>query len=90
MDISNLENSEYELKRMHYEFYNTHELDSTQTHFDANKFEFTSQSKLKEKSIHLKSVLKGNKYYLLGTVNASKNKADAFLILLKLPMQKKI
>lgn len=78
MDISNLENSEYELKRMHYEFYNTHELDSTQTHFDANKFEFTSQSKLKEKNIHLKSVLKGNKYYLLGTVNASKNKADAF------------
>lgn len=78
MDISNLEDSEYELKRMHYEFYNTHELDSTQTHFDKNKFEFTSQSKLKEKNIYLKSVLKGNKYYLLGTVNASKNKVDMF------------
>ncbi len=78
MDISNLEDSEYELKRMHYEFYNAHELDSTQTHFDKNKFEFTSQSKLKEKNIHLKSVLKGNKYYLLGTVNASKNKVDTF------------
>ena len=78
MDISNLEDSEYELKRMHYEFYNAHELDSTQTHFDKNKFEFTSQSKLKEKVIHLKSVLKGNKYYLLGTVNASKNKVDTF------------
>ncbi len=78
MDISNLEDSEYELKRMHYEFYNAHELDSTQTHFDNNKFEFTSQSKLKEKNIHLKSVLKGNKYYLLGTVNATKNKADTF------------
>ena len=78
MDISNLEDSEYELKRMHYEFYNAHELDSTQTHFDKNKFEFTSQSKLKEKNIYLKSVLKGNKYYLLGTVNASKNKVDMF------------
>lgn len=78
MDISNLEDSEYELKRMHYEFYNAHELDSTQTKFDKNKFEFTSQSKLKEKNIHLKSLLKGNKYYLLGTVNASKNKAETF------------
>jgi uncharacterized protein YbaP (TraB family) len=78
MDISNLEDSEYELKRMHYEFYNAHELDSTQTHFDTNKFEFTSQSKLKEKNIHLKSVLKGNKYYLLGTINATKKNIDTF------------
>ena len=78
MDISNLEDSEYELKRMHYEFYNAHELDSTQTKFDKTKFEFTSQSKLKEKNIHLKSVLKGNKYYLLGAVNASKSKVETF------------
>lgn len=78
MDYANLEDSEYELKRMHYEFYNVHELDSTQTKFDSNKFEFTSQSKLKEKNIYLKSALKGNKYYLLGTINASKNKVDTF------------
>ena len=78
MDISNLEDSEYELKRMHYEFYNAHELDSTQTKFDKTKFEFISQSQLNEKNIYLKSVLKGNKYYLLGTVNASKNKVETF------------
>ncbi len=78
MDYANLEDSEYELKRMHYEFYIVHELDSIQTKFDSNKFEFTSQSKLKEKNIYLKSALKGNKYYLLGTINASKNKVDAF------------
>lgn len=78
MDYANIEDSEYELKRMHYEFYNVHELDSIQTKFDSNKFEFTSQSKLKEKNIYLKSALKGNKYYLLGTINASKNKVDAF------------
>jgi len=78
MDISNLEDSEFELKRMHYEFYNEHELDSTNTHFDSKKFEFISQSKLKEKNIYLKSVLKGNKYYLLGTINASKNKVDEY------------
>jgi uncharacterized protein YbaP (TraB family) len=78
MDYENLEDSEYELKRMHYEFYAVHELDSMQTSFENNKFECTSQSKLKEKNIYLKSALKGNKYYLLGTVNASKNKVDAF------------
>ena len=49
MDYENLEDSEYELKRMHYEFYEVHELDSLQTNFDKNKFQFTSQSKLKEK-----------------------------------------
>ncbi len=79
MDLSNLEDSEYELKRMHYEFYQAHELDSTQTVWDAKKFEFTSESQMKDKKIHLKSALKGNKYYLLGTVNASPNKvADYF------------
>lgn len=78
MDIANLEDSEFELKRMHYEFYNEHELDSTNTNFDKNKFEFISESKLKEKPIHLKSLLKGNKYYLLGAINASKNKVNEF------------
>ena len=58
MDNANLEDSEYELKRMHYEFYNVHELDSTQTSFDATKFEFVSQSKLNGKNIYLKSAVK--------------------------------
>lgn len=78
MDNSNLEDSEFELKRMHYEYYLQHDLDSTQTYFDKKQFEFLSQSKQEDKEIHLKSKLKGNKYYLLGTINASKKKAEQF------------
>lgn len=78
LDNSNLEDSEFELKRMHYEYYNQHDLDSTKTHFDAKKYEFVSQAPIEEQQIYLKSVLKGNKYYLLGARNASKNKVDQF------------
>lgn len=78
MDNSNLEDSEFELKRMHYEYYLQHDLDSTNTYFDKKQFEFVSQSNQEDKAIHLKSKLKGNKYYLLGTIGASKNKAQQF------------
>lgn len=78
LDNSNLEDSEFELKRMHFEYYNQHDLDSTATHFDKKKFEFVSKSKIEDQDLYLKSVLKGNKYYLLGVKNASKNKVDQF------------
>ena len=65
LDNANLEDSEFELKRMHYEYYNQHNLDSTQTHFDVNKYEFVSAAKIDDQEIYLKSLLKGNKYYLL-------------------------
>lgn len=77
-DNENLEDSEFELKRIQYEFYNQHDLDSTNTFFNKEKMYFTSSSKIGEKDIHLKTVLNGSKYYLLGTVGASKNKADSF------------
>lgn len=77
-EIDQLEDSEYELKRMHKEFYNQHEIDSTNTKFDKQRLAFTSQSKFEEKEIALESVLKGNKYYLLGTVNASKENTIKF------------
>lgn len=77
-DNENLEDSEFELKRIQYEFYNQHDLDSTNTFFNKEKMYFTSTSKIGEKDIYLKTVLNGSKYYLLGTVGASKNKADSF------------
>ncbi len=77
-EVDNLENSEYELKRIHKEFYNQHEIDSTETNFDKKRFIFTSESKFEDKKIRLQSVLKGNKYYLLGTINASKNSSENF------------
>lgn len=69
-EIDNLENSEYELKRIHQEFYAQHELDSTQTKFNKERIAFFSKSSIENREIQLKSQLNGNKYYLLGTVNA--------------------
>lgn len=77
-DNNNLEDSSFELKRIHYEFYNQHNIDSTFTNFNAEEFYFTSKSKLGEKEINLKSLLKGNKYYLLGTIGADSKKTKMF------------
>ena len=70
-DNNNLEDSNFEIKRIHYEFYNQHNIDSTATYFDKNNFYYTSKSKLGDKTIELKSLIKGNKYYLLGTIGAN-------------------
>ena len=77
-EISTLENSEYELKRIHQEFYAQHELDSTQTRFNKERIAFFSKSKIDEREIQLKSQINGNKYYLLGTVNAEENDVNRF------------
>jgi uncharacterized protein YbaP (TraB family) len=77
-DNDNLEDTEFELKRIQYEFYNQHDLDSINTSFNKEKTSFVSQSKIGEKDIYLKSVINGSKYYLLGTVGASESKTDAF------------
>lgn len=77
-DNDNLEDSEFELKRIHYEFYNQHDIDSINTSLDKEKMSFTSESKIGDKNIYLKTVINGSKYYLLGTVGASKSKADSF------------
>lgn len=77
-EVDNLEHSEYELKRIHKEFYNQHEIDSTNTNFDKSRYIFTSKAKFEDKEISLLSTLKGNKYYLLGTINASKDKSKLF------------
>jgi uncharacterized protein YbaP (TraB family) len=70
-DITILENSEYEQQQIHYQFYLQHDLDSTSTKFDKEKNTYVSASKLGTKKINLKTYIAGNKYYLLGTVNAS-------------------
>ena len=73
-----LEDSEFEQKQIHYEFYLQHDADSTNTKFDKIKQVFTSQSKIGTKNVKLKSVIKGTKYYLLGTINASKENSTKF------------
>lgn len=77
-DNYNLEDSKFELKRIQYEFYNQHNLDSTDTHFNKDEFYFTSKSNIGDKKIELKTLMNGNKYYLLGTINASKENTTKF------------
>jgi len=77
-DNENIEDTNFELKRIHYEFYNQLDIDSTQTKLFANPAAFTSASKIGSKSIQLKSVIKGVKYYLLGTVGATATETTKF------------
>ncbi len=77
-DNDNLEDSEFELKRIHHEFYNQFDADTTQTKFDKEKMQFISASKVGEKKINLLTTLKGSKYYILGTVGASDAKTKKY------------
>ncbi|KGO86029.1 hypothetical protein Q765_13285 [Flavobacterium rivuli WB 3.3-2 = DSM 21788] len=74
----NLEDTNFEMKRIQYEFYKQLDIDSTQTKLLSNPAAFTSESKIGSKKIQLKSVIKGVKYYLLGTVGATDSDANKF------------
>lgn len=77
-DIEYLEESEFELKRIQYEFYKNLKVDSTNGKFSQNPLTFTSQAKLNtDKTIRLKSLINGSHYYLLGTV-ANEQKSKQF------------
>ena len=77
-DTDILENSEYEQKQIHYQFYLQQDLDSTDTHYNKTENFFVSSSKIGGKNIKLKTVVSGNKYYLLGTVNVSETNVNRF------------
>jgi uncharacterized protein YbaP (TraB family) len=77
-DIAVLEDPDYEHRQIHYEFYLQRSIDTTDTHFNSAHNAYESASMLGSKKIKLKSIIKGNKYYLLGTVNASDNNSARF------------
>ncbi len=77
-DTSFLENSEYEQKQIHYQFYLQQNQDSTATRYNKIENSFVSSSKIGDRTIKLKTVISGNKYYLLGAVNASEANTDHF------------
>ncbi|RYJ41284.1 TraB/GumN family protein [Flavobacterium beibuense] len=77
-DNQTLENSDFELKRIQYEFYNQFDIDSTQTKSTKTPLSFTSSSKIGNKTIELKTFLNGAKYYLMGTVGASEENTKRF------------
>jgi hypothetical protein len=73
-----LEDTAFELQRIHYEFYTQFDIDSTQTRLSGNPLSFTSSSKIGNKTINLKTVINGSKYYLLGSVGASEANTQRF------------
>ncbi|MFB3389454.1 TraB/GumN family protein [Flavobacterium sp. LAR06] len=77
-DTSFLENSEYEQKQIHYQFYLQQDQDSTATKYNKIENSFVSSSKIGDRNIKLKTVISGNKYYLLGTVNTSEANTNRF------------
>ncbi|HJY13024.1 MAG TPA: TraB/GumN family protein, partial [Flavobacterium sp.] len=77
-DTSFLENSEYEQKQIHYQFYLQQNQDSTATKYNKTENSFVSTSKIGDRSIKLKTIISGNKYYLLGSVNASEANTNRF------------
>lgn len=77
-EVGELENTSYEHRQIHYEFYLQHDMDSTATKYDRIKNTFESMSDKKNKKIRLKTIIKGNKYYLLGTVDASEKNTERF------------
>jgi hypothetical protein len=77
-DTSFLENSEYEQKQIHYQFYLQQNQDSTATQYNKIENSFVSSSKIGNRNIKLKTFISGNKYYMLGSVNASEANANRF------------
>ena len=77
-EVEQLENTAYEHKQIHYEFYLQQDMDSTATHYDKTNNSFESISSSEKKKIRLKTIIKGNKYYLLGTVDASDTNTKRF------------
>jgi len=77
-DLETLENTAFENKQIHYEFLLQYKADTLQTHFNEDPKYFTSQSEVNGKKVQLKSVIHGNKYYLMGSVNASEDHTNRF------------
>lgn len=77
-DTELLENSEYEQRQIHYQFYLQQDQDSSAVQYNKAENVLISSSKIGNRKMKLKTVVAGNKYYLLGTVNASEENTNRF------------
>lgn len=77
-DTEILENSEYEHKQIHYQFYLQQDQDSTAVLYNKVENSLISSSTIGSRDMKLKTIISGNKYYLLGTVNASETNTNRF------------
>lgn len=70
--------TDFELRRIQEEFYLQYDAEKEIEHVSKNESTLISKSTINGKSIQLKTVINGPKYYLLGTVNASEEKTIKF------------
>lgn len=77
-DYATPEDTRFELQRIHYEFYANFDADSTNTSFEKKPLAFLSSAKVGSKDIRLKSVIRGAKYYVMGTVGATNADTERF------------
>ncbi|MBC7525312.1 MAG: TraB/GumN family protein [Flavobacterium sp.] len=77
-DASTLEDTNFELKQLQDEFYLQHDIEGSNFNFTTDKKSCKSESKIGTKIIRLKTVIDGNKYYLMGTVDASEINSNKF------------
>ena len=77
-DTSYLENSEFEQHQIQYEFYLQHDSEIMDSNYDKVSKSLETTSKIGAKHIRLKTIIYGNKYYLLGAVNASEDDANNY------------
>ncbi len=87
-DVYYLEEDDFELKRIHQSFYKDLELDFIKGDFSSKSNYKTFESKGKfpkeDKYLHLKTVIRGGQYFLLGKVSQSEEKPSSFFNSFKL------
>ena len=76
-DFENLDDAFFQHGRLHNEFYMNHELKETAS-FDEKTTVFESVNDSESHKYRLKSVIKGNKYYLLGAVDSGEENTRKF------------
>lgn len=73
-----LEDTAFELKRIHDEFYTQFDIQASAKELARLDDSYESQAVLGDNAIRLKTVVRGQKYYLLGTVRASAENTARF------------
>jgi uncharacterized protein YbaP (TraB family) len=77
-DNDNLEETDFEIKRIQEEFYTQHDIEPSTVTGKRTESGYESNSKIGNKNISLKTILHGTKYYLLGTVQARPENTKRF------------
>lgn len=74
-----IQDTSYELKRIQREFYTQYDAENIEDSPEQISGEFVSHAVIHNQPVSLKTAISGSKYYLLGTVNADKEKSSRFL-----------